>query len=159
MLPIIKRKLVDKQWLEGDEFSDYVAVAQTAPGAIAVNLATAIGYQLRGMKGALVAACGMVLPSLIVITLVAIGLQEFAEIPAVHHALQGITLVVIILMTDAVIDLSKSNLKDALRILIAILAFICVYFFAIPTTIVIGLSLVFGLIKTVIENIRRKTHD
>lgn len=159
MLPIIKRKLVDKKWLDGDEFGDYVAVAQTAPGAIAVNLSTAIGYQLRGMKGALVAAAGMVLPSLIVITFVAIGLQEFAEIPAVHHALQGITLVVIILMADAVIDLSKSNLIDALRVVIATLAFVCVYFFAIPTTIIIGVSLIFGMIKTVVENARRNAHD
>jgi chromate transporter len=148
MLPVIKRKLIEKQWIEGDEFSDYVAVAQTAPGAIAVNLSTTIGFNLRGVAGALVSALGMVLPSLIVITIVAMGLEQFAEIPAVHHALQGITIVVIILMVDAVVDLGKTNLKDMLRWIVAILAFVVVYFFNVPTTIVLGTGILLGIIKT-----------
>ncbi len=160
MLPVIKRKLVEKQWLDGEEFGDYVAVAQTAPGAIAVNLSTTIGFNLRGVPGALVSALGMVLPSLIVITIVAMGLEQFAEIPAVHHALQGITIVVVLLMTDAIIDLGKTNLKDLLRWGVAILAFIVVYFFNIPTTLVIGVGILLGVLKTYLDVMSKggKTH-
>ena len=161
MLPIVKRRLVAKQWIEADSFGDSVAVAQTAPGAIAVNLATTVGYQLRGVVGAIVAALGMVLPSLIVISFVAMGLEQYATIPAVHHALQGITLVVILLMTDAIIDLAKSNLKDGVRWSVAILAFIAVYFFNFPTTIVIGIGILLGVMKSLIEVKihKEKSHD
>lgn len=160
MLPVIKRKLVAKQWIDGDEFGDYVAVAQTAPGAIAVNLSTTIGFNLRGVPGALVSAIGMVLPSLIVITIVAMGLEQFAEIPAVHHALQGVTIVVVLLMTDAIIDLGKTNLKDLIRWGVAILAFIVVYFFNIPSTLVIGAGILLGMLKTYYGVIMKggKTH-
>lgn len=151
MLPIIKRKLIAKDWINGDDFGDFVAVAQTAPGAIAVNLSTAIGFQLRGIVGALTAATGMVLPSLIVITLVAMGLQQYADIPSVHHALQGITVVVVILMVDAIVDLSKSNLKDLLRIIIAVVAFIAIYFAGIPTTMILGVAILLGVAKTLLE--------
>lgn len=161
MLPIVKRKLVAKGWIEEHQFGDSVAVAQTAPGAIAVNLATTMGYQLRGILGAIVAALGMVLPSLIVITIVAMGLEQFATIPEVHHALQGITLVVIILMTDAIIDLGKSNLKDLVRWTVAILAFVFVYFFNVPTPLIIGVGIILGVLKTVMDAHHRQesAHD
>jgi chromate transporter len=161
MLPIVKRKLVAKGWIEEHQFGDSVAVAQTAPGAIAVNLATTMGYQLRGILGAIVAALGMVLPSLIVITIVAMGLEQFATIPEVHHALQGITLVVILLMTDAIIDLGKSNLKDLVRWTVAILAFVFVYFFNVPTPLIIGVGIILGVLKTVMDAHHRQesAHD
>ena len=71
MLPIIKRDIVDRGWIPEEEFSDYIAVAQVAPGMIAINIATLVGMHLRKRLGALVAVIGVALPSLIVITLIA----------------------------------------------------------------------------------------
>ena len=84
MLPIIKRDIVDRGWIPEEEFSDYIAVAQVAPGMIAINIATLVGMHLRKRLGALVAVIGVALPSIVVITVIASLLSEFAEIELVQ---------------------------------------------------------------------------
>ncbi len=71
MLPIIKRDIVDRGWIPEEDFSDYIAVAQVAPGMIAINIATLVGMHLRKRIGALVAVIGVALPSIVVITIIA----------------------------------------------------------------------------------------
>lgn len=75
MISIIEREIVDKhKWLEQEAFLDLLAVAQSLPGILAVNIAVAIGDRLRGFKGSTVAALGTILPSFIMILLIAIFL-------------------------------------------------------------------------------------
>lgn len=75
MISIIEKEIVDKHhWLERDEFLDLLAVAQSLPGILAVNIAVAIGDKLRGMRGSVVAALGTILPSFMMILLIAIFL-------------------------------------------------------------------------------------
>lgn len=75
MISIIEREIVDKfHWIERNEFLDLLAVAQSLPGILAVNIATAVGDRLRGGKGSAVAALGTILPSFIIILLIAIFL-------------------------------------------------------------------------------------
>lgn len=75
MISIIEKEIVDhKKWIERDEFLDLLAVAQSLPGVFAVNLSVAVGDKLRGMRGAVVAALGTILPSFLIILGIAIFL-------------------------------------------------------------------------------------
>ncbi len=125
MLPVIERELVvKKQWATMDEVMDYFAIGQVTPGIIAVNVSTFIGYKQKGIPGGILATLGFVLPSLIIITIIAAFLQNFADIPVVQHGFAGIRIAVGALIVDAVIKLFKGAVKDKKALIICIAAFI-----------------------------------
>ena len=87
MLPILQREIVEKRgWATEEEVMDYYAVGQCAPGIIAVNVATFIGQKLRGISGGIVATLGIVFPSVVIISILAGLIQNFAHIPVVINA-------------------------------------------------------------------------
>ena len=89
MISIIEREIVDKNhWIEKDEFLDLLAVAQSLPGILAVNIATAIGDKLRGIRGSITAALGTILPSFFIILAIAIFLTP--ETIKNNHTLSAI---------------------------------------------------------------------
>ena len=86
MLPIIQREIVEKrQWATEAEVMDYYAIGQCTPGIIAVNTSTFIGYKRKGIAGGFTATFGFVFPSLVIITIIAAFLQNFAHISYVAH--------------------------------------------------------------------------
>ena len=102
MLPILQREVVEKKgWATEEELTDYFAIGQCTPGVIAVNTATFIGQKFRGNLGGTIATLGVVFPSLVIITLIAAFLTNFAEIP------------VVALIAVSVLKLGKSTVKDA----------------------------------------------
>ena len=114
MLPILQREVVEKKgWATEEELTDYFAIGQCTPGVIAVNTATFIGQKFKGNLGGTVATLGVVFPSLIIITLIAAFLTNFAELPVVQHALAGINAAVVALIAVSVLKLGKSTLKNA----------------------------------------------
>ena len=128
MLPILQRAVVqDRGWCTDEELTDYFAIGQCTPGIIAVNTATFIGYKLRGVPGAIVATLSLVFPSFIIISIIAMVLQNFAEYPVVQNAFAGIRVVVTVLILNAVIKLLKSSVVDkptaAIYVAVAALAF------------------------------------
>lgn len=151
MLPIIKREICGRDWIKEDVFDDYIAVAQVAPGMIAINIATLVGLHLRKRLGALVAVVGVALPSLIIIVLIATLLSEFSEIVVVQKMLKGIIIVVIILLSAAIIDIGKKAIKNLYIFIYSLLSFVSVFFFGVPTTLIIAISLILGLIHTMIS--------
>ena len=93
MLPILQREMVEKRnWTTEAEMSDYFAIGQCTPGIIAVNTATFVGHKLKGPVGGVVATLGLVFPCLVIIMLIAAFLQNFAELPVVIHAFNGVRL-------------------------------------------------------------------
>lgn len=151
MLPIIKRDIVDRGWIPEEEFSDYIAVAQVAPGMIAINIATLVGMHLRKRLGALMAVVGVALPSLIVITIIASFLSEFADIELVQKVLKGIIIVVVILLGTAIIEIGSKAIRNIYLLIYAGLCFSAVYFFGVSSVLVIALSFLLGTIHTVIR--------
>ncbi|HBL41322.1 MAG TPA: chromate transporter [Ruminococcaceae bacterium] len=147
MLPMLERELVEeRKWVKSEDLLDYFAVGQCTPGVIAVNTATLVGYKRGKVLGAVVATLGVVCPSVIIITVIAALLQNYADIPAVRHAFVGIRIAVCALITAAVIKLAKSNVKSLVQILLAVLAFVVVAILgASPVWVVIGAS-VAGLV-------------
>lgn len=152
MLPIIKREIVGRGWIPEDEFNDYIAVAQIAPGMIAINIATLVGIHLRKRLGALVAVIGVALPSIIVIVFIASVLTEFADILVVQKALQGIVIVVVILLSVAIFDIGKKAIKNVYLFLYALACFSGVYFFNFSTVYIILISIILGALLTLIAS-------
>lgn len=114
MLPLLKAEVVDKrQWVSEDELLDYFSIGQCTPGIIAVNVSTFCGYKMKGVIGAVVATSAMILPSLIIITLVASVLGHYIHHPLVAHAFAGIRLGVMALLIKITIDLGKKIWKES----------------------------------------------
>ena len=113
MLPLLKDEVVNKRrFVSDEELLDLYSIGQCTPGIISINVATFIGYQQKGIGGAVVATSGIVLPSLIIITLVASILQQFMDNRYVAYAFAGIRICVAALIADVIYDLAKKNIKN-----------------------------------------------
>ncbi len=113
MLPLIQREVVDKrQWIDEEEFLNMIALAQAAPGLIAVNSAIFIGWRIGGWKGVAGAVLGAVLPSFLIILLIAMIFQEWKEQPAVEAAFKGIRPAVVALIAAPLVKMAKTAMKD-----------------------------------------------
>jgi len=112
MLPLLQAEFADKRkWISEDELMDFYSIGQCTPGIIALNTATFIGYKRHKISGAVVATTGIVMPSLIIIILVASVLNNFMDNPYVVHAFSGIRAVVVALILDAVVKLWKRGVR------------------------------------------------
>lgn len=130
MLPLIEREIVtNKRWLDTGEIIDYLAVSQSLPGAVAINSSVFIGYKLAGRKGALSAACGVILPSFLVILLIAMFFTRFQEIPVIQAAFAGIRSGIVALISLAAYRVGKGSIKDGIELILAVAAAILVTFF------------------------------
>ena len=140
MLSILQREIVEiNHWATEDEMLDYYAIAQCTPGVIAVNTATFIGVKHRGVIGGIVATFGVVLPSIIIILIIAAFIKNFLEYEIVGHIFGGINAAVAALIVDAIISISKKSVVDKVCIALAVLSFIASVFFDVsPVIIVIG---------------------
>lgn len=108
MLPLIEREVVDKhQWIDTKEFVNMIALAQAAPGLIAVNSAIFIGWKIYGWKGIVATVLGAVLPSFIIILLVAMLFKEIQHNPTVEAIFKGVRPAVVALIAAAVIRMAK----------------------------------------------------
>jgi len=147
MLPMLEYELVERHgWETEENLLTYFAVAQCTPGVIAVNTATFVGRKQQGFLGAVAATFGVVLPSLIIITLIAMVLSNFAHLPVVINAFAGIRVAVGALIVSSVIKLMKSNVKNAVQVVICIIAFLIVAILgASPVWVVLGSGL-FGIL-------------
>ena len=87
MVPLIEDEVVNKKkWIEQDDFLDLLAIAQSAPGILAVNIAIFVGYRLRGVKGSLVTSLGSILPSFLMILAIALFFATYKDNPYVEKA-------------------------------------------------------------------------
>ena len=109
MIPLIESDVVGRnRWVKKEEFVDLLAVAQSAPGVFAVNMAVFVGYKVRGVSGALAAAFGCVLPSVMIILLIALFFRQFRHIEVVNNVFKGIRPVVVALIAVPVFNVAKS---------------------------------------------------
>jgi len=147
MLPILERELAQKRdWTNSDELLDYFAIGQSTPGIIAVNVATFIGYKKMGVIGGCVATFGMVLPSIIIITLIAKFIANFSDIVWVQKALKGINVAVAGILTYAVITFAKKSVKNLFGFVLLLIAFVLIFIFNVGTVWVIFGSGILGVI-------------
>ena len=111
MLPLIQREIVDnKGWIDEKEFLNMIALAQAAPGLIAVNSAIFIGWRIDGWRGVAGAVLGAVLPSFVIILAIAMVFSEWKELPAVEAVFKGIRPAVVALIAAPLFKTAKSAL-------------------------------------------------
>jgi len=143
MLPMIQKEVVERhKWATDDDIMDYYAVAQCTPGVIAVNTATFVGHKQKGILGAIFATLGVITPSVIIISIIALCLRNFRDIEYVRYAFGGINVCVCVLIANAVWGLWKKNVKGARAITIfAIALAVMILFDPSPVFVVIGAAL------------------
>ena len=120
-----------KKWLTEDEFMEIITVAESTPGPIAINVATFVGYKKKGFLGSLFATLGVVLPSLVIIFVISLVLDQFMENVYVQYAFNGIKVAVAFLITRAGINLFKKTEKKILPIICFSIVLILVILFEI----------------------------
>lgn len=125
MLPMLQREVVERhQWATEEELADYYAIGQCTPGVIAVNTATFIGYRQAGVAGSIFATLGVVFPSLVIITVIAAFLTNFADLKVIQYAFEGIRVCVCVLIFNAVQKLWKKSVIDQPTTVIFLLVFL-----------------------------------
>lgn len=123
MLPLIERDVVDRRrWINRKEFLDLVAVAQSAPGILAINMAIFVGYKLKGAPGAAFAALGAAAPSFLIILLIAVFCRNYQQNSIVNRIFMGIRPAVVALIAVPVFHLGKSACRAWPGVLTAALA-------------------------------------
>lgn len=157
MVGIIQRELAEKKhWITEEEIIDYVAIAQITPGVIAVNTATFVGNKRKGILGGIVSTLGVVVPSLIIITIIAAVLTNFADNVWVQHAFSGIRIAVCVLIVNATISFIKKTVIDVLTIIIFACVFITAAFTSFQTMYIVLIVLALGVIYTVVKGNSKK---
>lgn len=113
MLPLIEREVVDKHhWIDEQEFLDMIALAQAAPGLIAVNSAIFIGWRIYKWRGLIATVLGAVLPSFVIILLIAMLFRDIRQYPVVEAVFKGVRPAVVALIAAAVLRMAKNIFRN-----------------------------------------------
>ena len=147
MLPMLQREIVDRRgWAEEEELTDYFAIGQCTPGIIAVNTATFVGQKQRGVAGGIAATLGVVFPSVVIITIIAAFLRNFADLPAVKNAFAAVRVCVCVLILNAVVKLWKKTVVDKATLCIFAAVFLGAVFTELSPVIFVLLAAVAGVL-------------
>jgi chromate transporter len=156
MLPQMTRVFVKTRgWVGEEEILDYFAVSQSLPGVIATNTAVMIGCRIAGTPGALVAAFGAILPSFLILTVVAVLYLAVVELPVVLGALRGVGAAVAALLFYTVWGLRKTTLRGLADILLCAGAAGLVLLGVNPVWVILGGSAL-GITHAVVKAIKKR---
>ncbi len=132
MIPLIQKEVVDKKgWLTKEEFLDYLAISQSAPGILAINISIFVGEKLKGVKGSVVASLGSALPSFIMILLIAIFFQNYEDNLTVIKIFKGIRPAVVALIAVPFLTLSKSASLNRYTAVIPVISIVLIAFLGV----------------------------
>lgn len=108
MIPVIQSEILKKGWLEEKDFPDIIALAQSAPGLLAVNISIFAGYKLRGTKGSIVATAGSIMPSFLIILAIALLFSGYQDNPVIIRIFKGIRPVIVALIAVPMLQMARS---------------------------------------------------
>jgi len=152
MIPFIHQYAVEKyKWITDDEFLDIIAIAESTPGPIAINSATYIGHKVKGIKGSATATLGVVMPSVIIIVLIAAFFMQYKDNIWVEYAFKGVRIGVAILVLNAAIRMYKKLDKNILSFILILIGFSMILFELLPVILVIAIGGVIGIISQVLK--------
>jgi chromate transporter len=152
MLPLIRRELVErKKWISDEDMLDMLALAECTPGVIAVNSATYVGYSVGGFWGSLLATIGVILPSIIVITIISFFYQAFLENKVITQIFYGVRIGAVVLILNALMKLYKVLKKDYMSYGFIVVALVFALLLDIPTITIIIFGMLIGAIFAVIS--------
>ena len=157
IITLMKQKFVDHyHWIEEEEMPDLVAIAQSSPGAIAVNGAIVIGYKLAGPLGALVAIVGTVLPPFVIISLLSLCYETFQGLYAVQKILEGMQAGVGAVIAAVAWDMGRGVVeeRDTVSTVILAASFVAACFLEINVVYIILFCGLLGVVRTLLEKRR-----
>ena len=150
-MPLIQSLVVDQNgWLSMSEFADLVTIAEMTPGPIIINSATFVGFRVGGVLGSACATLGVVLPSFVIISLIAVLLRDFSDLKPVRYAFFGIRAGVLALLLNALWKMFKKCPKKAVAYAIVACAFVLSAIIDLNVLIIIAASAVVGLTASLI---------
>ena len=163
IVPLMKKRFVDQlHWLEEAEMLDFVAIAQSTPGPMAVNAAVLAGYRLAGLAGALVSIAGTIMPPLVLLSLISLGYSAFIRNEIVRHVLRGMEAGVCAVILDVVLSMAWGvfRQKQWLAVLLMVGAFVTVAVFQVNVIYVILCCALVGVLRvTGSRRKERSRHD
>jgi len=138
MISVIRREVCEKRkWIDDGEILDMLAISESTPGPIAINSATFVGYRVGGVLGSAAATLGVILPSLVIITVIAFFLEKFSDYKIVKYAFFGIRAGVCALIVKAFVTMSKQCPKNVISYAFAAISFVAVTVFDISAVYII----------------------
>ena len=149
IIPLMRKKFVEELgWIDEEEMFDLTAIAQSSPGAIAVNASILIGYHVAGFYGAMLTVLGTILPPLIIISIISLFYQAFRDNAIVNMVMTGMLPGVAAIIFDVVLNMSKTILqsKRLLPLVMIIASFIAVRFFSVNIILIIMICGLIGAI-------------
>ena len=165
MVSVIEREIVErKKWVNYEEFLDLIAISESSPGPLAVNSATFIGYKIARFWGSFFATLGVVLPSFIIIFIVAFFYKQFLEIEYVKYAFMGIQACVAFLIINAGVKMLKhlkKNMFNLVLFFVALIGFVLITIFKVEFSAIYFIILggLIGLIFYFISLIKAKRNQ
>ncbi len=153
IITFMKRKFVDElHWIDEDEILDLTALAQSSPGAIAVNAAILVGWRVAGFAGMLVAIVGTILPPMVILYVISFFYAAFASNLYVAMVLKGMQAGVAAVILDVVFSLGGKVVKEksVLNLIIMALAFCAVFFFNVNVIYIILAAALTGLVRALV---------
>ena len=162
IVTLLKKKFVDEcHWIEEDEMLDLVAIAQSAPGAIAVNGAIVVGYKLAGMLGAAVAIVATIIPPFVIISVISVFYEAFRDNFLVSQMLTGMQAGVGAVIASVVWQMGADVVrsKSAASVLIMAAAFAATCFFGVNVVLVILAAAGVGVVRTLLAQRQKKEGD
>ena len=152
MIPLIQREVVQvRKWMSPKEFIDMLALAQSAPGVIAINTAIFIGYKLKGVRGSIVTALGCALPSVVIILLIAMVFTNFKDNPVVERIFKGIRPAVVALIAAPLYNMAKAAGVTWKTIFIPLIAALLIWGLNISPVWVVVAAIAGGIIVGILR--------
>ena len=148
MIPLIQAEMSRRGWISEDELPDIVALSQSAPGVMAVNISIFAGHKLRGFKGSVAATLGSITPSFLIILGIAMFFTAFKDNPWVERAFKGIRPVVISLIAVPMVNMAKKSCKTWWAWLLAVGSLVLVSFLNVSPIYIIICVMVVGFAVT-----------
>ena len=144
MIPLIQAEMSRRGWISDDDLPDIVALSQSAPGVMAVNISIFAGHRLRGVKGSIAATLGSITPSFFIILAIAMFFTAFKDNPWVERAFKGIRPVVVSLIAIPMVNMARKSCKSWWAWLLAVVSLVLVAFLNVSPIYIILCVLVLG---------------
>ena len=156
MIPLIENEMDRRGWIKTEELPDIIALAQSAPGVLAVNVSIFAGYKLRGVKGSIAATFGTVLPSFLIILAIAMFMTSFQDNPVVIRIFNGIRPVVVSLIAVPMINMARKANKTWWAWAITAAALVLVAFLKVSPIYILLVVIVLALAFTMWQDRRHR---
>lgn len=151
IISLLKKKFTDElHWIEEKEMLNLAAIAQSAPGAVAVNAAILVGYQTAGIIGTIIAVFGTIIPPFVIISLISLCYTAFRENIIVAAVLKGMQSGIAAVIADVTVNLCSSVYKESgiLSVLVMAAAFCASWFFGVNVLWIILACAIYGILRT-----------